>query len=76
MLLLLFLLSIFCGFNTREILRKMTIIIIVSFGFSVLQIQSTEMISEASDRALYEIYDQVHNHTENYIVYSGISRRN
>lgn len=57
MLLLLFLLSIFCGFNTKEILRKMTIIIIVLFGFSVLPIQATEMISEACDRALYEIYD-------------------
>lgn len=57
MLLLLFLLSIFCGFNTREILRKMTIIIIVLFGFSVLSIQATEMISEECDRALYEIYN-------------------
>lgn len=57
MLLLLFLSSIFCGFNTREILKKMTIIIIVLFGFSVLPIQATEMISKACDRALYEIYD-------------------
>ena len=57
MLLLLFLLSIFCGFNIQEISRKVVIIIIVLFGFSVLPIQATEMISEACDRALYEIYD-------------------